>query len=57
MTKISEKTADEQMENSTKSYKCPHCELMFEDSRALGGHASKSHAGLSKAYNHKISVR
>jgi len=56
MTKISEKTDDEQMENSTKSYKCSHCELMFE-ARALGGHASKSHAGLSKAYNRKISVR
>jgi len=57
MTNISEKNAHEQMKNSAKSFKCPHCELIYKDARALGGHASKKHVGMSKAYNRKIGVR
>lgn len=42
-----------------KGYLCPHpyCGKVFLNSRALGGHASKQHAGKSTAYNNKIKVR
>ena len=38
---------------------CPHtgCGKAYRDSRALGGHASKVHAGMSQTYKDKIKVR
>jgi glycyl-tRNA synthetase beta subunit len=43
--------------DAVKSFKCLHCERIYESSRALGGHSSKQHKGMSAAYNRKIQVR
>ncbi len=57
MTEIIEKNPLEMKKDSANGFKCPHCKKTYEDGRALGGHASKSHVGMSKAYNHKMEVR
>ena len=38
-------------------YSCKHCSMSFDNPRALGGHFSKQHKGLSDAYNKKMEVR
>ena len=40
-----------------KTFPCPHCPKSYESSRALGGHTSKQHKGMSQAYTRKIEVR
>ena len=38
-------------------YNCKHCSMSFDNPRALGGHFSKQHKGMSDAYNKKMEVR
>lgn len=40
-----------------KLFPCPHCPKTYVNARALGGHASKMHAGMSATYNNKVKVR
>ena len=47
----------QEMIRATKEYKCSVCSEVFDDSRALGGHFSKAHKGMSAAYNKKMEVR
>ena len=35
-------------------YSCKHCSMTFDNPRALGGHFSKQHKGMSEAYNKKM---
>ena len=38
------------------SFKCPHCPRTFINHRALGGHASKKHPGMSDTFNNKLKM-
>ena len=40
-----------------KELRCQHCSAVFVGPRALGGHISKQHKGMSAAYNKKMQVR
>jgi len=42
---------------SSKKYRCKHCDHGFEKSVQLGGHVSKQHRGSSKLYIAKQAVR
>ena len=43
--------------NDRDDFVCKHCGVSFLSFRALGGHASKWHKGMSATYNRKIEVR
>ena len=57
MTEIIEKSSLKQRKDSANGYKCSHCENTYENARALGGHVSKVHIGMSEKYNRKLEVR
>ena len=40
-----------------KELRCEHCSKVFVGPRALGGHISKQHKGMSASYNKKMQVR
>ena len=50
-------TVENDTGKQTKEYRCIICSEAFDDSRALGGHFSKAHKGMSAAYNKKMEVR
>lgn len=55
---ITAQSSETQSPKSVKrTFACPHCPASYESARALGGHASKQHKGMSDAYNRKMKVR
>ena len=40
-----------------KLYQCPFCPKNFDNHRALGGHKSKTHPGMSETYRNKMIKR
>ena len=40
-----------------RSFACAHCKKAFGSARALGGHVSKQHAGMSEVYNQKMKIK
>ncbi len=52
-------TSSTEVEYPTRIFKCPHypCTKEYTSSRALGGHTSKQHQGMSETYLRKMQVR
>ncbi len=52
-------TAETEAESPIRMFKCPHfpCTKEYTSSRALGGHTSKQHQGMSETYLRKMEVR
>lgn len=56
-SQTSTKASSPKASPSSKVFKCPHCPQEYSSSRALGGHASKTHKGMSETFLHKMKVR
>ena len=39
---------------TSKMFKCPHCDAVYAKAVQLGGHQSKKHPGASNAYSKKL---
>ena len=50
-------TSKTEAESPIRMFDCPHCPKKYTSSRALGGHTSKQHQGMSETYLRKMQVR